>query len=111
MNDESPSAQTSQLTERNVVPFVRPVLAAGTKSEASSQSTNPLRKVTDQHRKSLSKSMKKMWARRGGLSSEHRQKISISVVKWWAKRDGRKTSGGDPAVPRTANSLKDIGEG
>ena len=55
--------------------------------------------------------MKKMWARRGGLSSEHRQKISISVVKWWAKRDGRKTSGGDPAVPRTANSLKDIGEG
>ncbi len=55
--------------------------------------------------------MKKMWAKRGGLSSEHRQKISVSVVKWWAKRDGRKTSGGDPPVSGTANSLKDIGEG
>jgi len=54
--------------------------------------------------------MKKTWAKRGGLSSEHRQRISVSVVKWWAKRDGRKTRGGSPAVPGTANSLKDIGD-
>ncbi|MGD0058791.1 MAG: hypothetical protein ABSD58_05170 [Verrucomicrobiia bacterium] len=54
--------------------------------------------------------MKKMWARRGGLSNEHRQKISVSVVKWWAKRDRGKARGSDRAVLATANPLKDVGE-
>lgn len=83
---------------------------ANPRVETASQTTLPHRQLTDQHRKSLSKSMKKMWARRGGLSNEHRQKISVSVVKWWAKRDRGKARGSDRAVLATANPLKDVGE-
>jgi hypothetical protein len=36
-------------------------------------------RMNDEHRKNLSESMKKWWARRGGLSMEQRQRLSISV--------------------------------
>jgi hypothetical protein len=72
----------------NDVPLGQPGLGEQMKSqpETPSDTAIPQRAMTDQHRKHLSMSMKKMWARRRGLSSEHRQKISASVVKWWAKR-------------------------
>jgi hypothetical protein len=53
-------------------------------AEPVSATARPKRQLTDQHRKTLSESMKKLWARRRGLSSEHRQKISVSVKESWA---------------------------
>jgi hypothetical protein len=55
-------------------------------AETASDTTRPQRPMTAQHRRNLSRSMKKWWARRGGLSDETRQKISASVTERWAER-------------------------
>ena len=50
------------------------------------ESTRPHRHMTAQHRQNLSRSIKNLWAARGGLSSETRQKISASAKERWAER-------------------------
>jgi hypothetical protein len=54
--------------------------------EKAPETTRPHQQMTDQHRKHLSKSMKKAWAKQGGVSSETRQMISASVKKRWVER-------------------------
>ena len=56
-------------------------------TETASEIARPHRQMTDQHRKNLSRSMKKMWARRRRLLGKHRQKISGSVKERWAERE------------------------
>jgi len=56
-------------------------------TEIASETTRPHRPMSDEHRKRLSQSMKKLWARRGGMTSEHRQKISDAVKKRWAESE------------------------
>src|SRR5882724_10902500 len=74
-------------------------------AEPATATARPHRQMTDQHRRNLSKSIKKLWARRGGLSSEHRQKISASAKRLWAERgtDVGRTSADDE--PNCARSL------
>lgn len=75
-------------TMSNSVQSIDHGLTAGVNSNgsAASRTAGPMRHMTDQHRKSLSASMKKAWALRGGLSSEHRRRISDSLKQQWASR-------------------------
>jgi len=82
------SVNSKSLPMMNDVPLGQPELAEQMKSEAepASEAASPRRQMTDQHRRHLSRSIKMLWARRGGLSSEHRQKISASHKKRYAER-------------------------
>jgi hypothetical protein len=76
---------SERLPKKNAVPLGHPGLTGhmNSQAETASETARPKRQMTEQHRKNLSASLKKMWTRRGGLSSEHRKKISTSVKESW----------------------------
>jgi hypothetical protein len=76
---------SESLSMENAVPLGHPTLTAKENSqvETATDTEHPHRHMTDEHRRKLSASVKKMWAIRGGLSAEHRQKISVSVKERW----------------------------
>ena len=61
--------------------FSNPEVVESVKPAAVSVIPNPRRHMTAQHRRNLSKSLRAMWASRGGFSKEQRLKMSISKKK------------------------------
>ena len=66
-------------------------------------------RMTDEHRKNLSKAMNKWWARRGGLSPEQRQQMSMSIKTALARKRASGASNGHSYKNEFNTTSSDMG--